>query len=395
MQIMQYGLARSAFPFTRGPCNSARRDGRRDDTQVWVASRADHRALAAGGNGVARARAARRVVADRPVGGELRRRRSRCRSPRFDRARGAPLGVRSLGELGAASDRVLVAGGARGGAARARGARQWLARASAPAPGSPNVHRRAADAGERRRRSTRDRCVRRGPRRRPPVRGAARAPPGSRFTRCAMTPTIESLLASPGYRGELTAYCRRMLGSSVDAEDAVQETLLRAWRASRRFEGRASLRSWMYRIATNVCFDALGQSARRPVPVEALPEPVDACDEPDPSDRAVSRERLRLAIVAAVGRLPARQREVLLLRDVLSWRASRWPSCWGRPPPALTAPCSECTPPWPRSTLRTWRTRPTTERRARPTLPRRLRGRRHRLARLAITRSLKLLRRWR
>ena len=137
-----------------------------------------------------------------------------------------------------------------------------------------------------------------------------------------MTPTIESLLASPGYRGELTAYCRRMLGSSVDAEDAVQETLLRAWRASRRFEGRASLRSWMYRIATNVCFDALGQSARRPVPVEALPEPVDACDEPDPSERAVSRERLRLAIVAAVGRLPARQREVLLLRDVLSWRAS-------------------------------------------------------------------------
>jgi RNA polymerase sigma-70 factor (ECF subfamily) len=139
-----------------------------------------------------------------------------------------------------------------------------------------------------------------------------------------MTAAVESLVATPGYRGELTAFCRRILGSSVDAEDAVQETLLRAWRASERFEGRASLQSWMHRIAINVCFDALSHAARRPLPVEDLPEPVGpgAGGEPDPSELAVSRERLRLAITAAVCSLPTRQRAVLLLRDVLSWRAS-------------------------------------------------------------------------
>jgi RNA polymerase sigma-70 factor (ECF subfamily) len=113
-----------------------------------------------------------------------------------------------------------------------------------------------------------------------------------------------------------------MLGSSFDAEDAVQETLLRAWRAHGRFEGRASLRSWLYRIATNVCLDALGGAARRPVPVADVPEQVDDGGQPDPSQSALTRERLRLAILAAVGNLPARQRTVLLLRDVLSWRAS-------------------------------------------------------------------------
>ena len=137
-----------------------------------------------------------------------------------------------------------------------------------------------------------------------------------------MTATVEALLVNPGYRGELTAYCRRMLGSSFDAEDAVQETMLRAWRASGGFQARASVRSWLYRIATNVCLDALGNAARRPVPVEELPEPVDACGEPDPSERAIAHDQLRLAILAAVGSLSARQRAVLLLRDVLSWRAS-------------------------------------------------------------------------
>jgi RNA polymerase sigma-70 factor, ECF subfamily len=137
-----------------------------------------------------------------------------------------------------------------------------------------------------------------------------------------MTAAVDGVLASGRHRAELTAYCRRMLGSSFDAEDAVQETLLRAWRASGRFEGRAPLRAWLYRIATNVCLDALGQTARRPLPVEEVPEPLDPFGEPDPSDRALARERLRLAIVAAVGNLPARQRAVLLLRDVLSWRAS-------------------------------------------------------------------------
>jgi RNA polymerase sigma-70 factor (ECF subfamily) len=113
-----------------------------------------------------------------------------------------------------------------------------------------------------------------------------------------------------------------MLGSSFDAEDAVQETLLRAWRASGRFQGRATLRTWLYRIATNVCIDALGHAERSPVPVEEPSRPVDPCGEPDPFDRALARDRLRLAIVAAITNLPPRQRAVLLLRDVLSWRAS-------------------------------------------------------------------------
>jgi RNA polymerase sigma-70 factor (ECF subfamily) len=113
-----------------------------------------------------------------------------------------------------------------------------------------------------------------------------------------------------------------MMGSAFEAEDAVQETMLRAWRSIDRFEGRSALRSWLYRIATNVCLDALGSAARRPVPVDELPEQVDACGQPDPSERALTRERLRLAILAAIGNLPARQRAVLLLRDVLLWRAS-------------------------------------------------------------------------
>ncbi len=143
-----------------------------------------------------------------------------------------------------------------------------------------------------------------------------------------MTAVVEGLLASGLHRSELTAYCRRMLGSSFDAEDAVQETFLRAWRASGRFEGRAPLRAWLYRIARNVCLDALAHAARQPVPVENVPRAPDACGDPgpsdpsDPCDHALARERLRLAIVAAVGNLPPKQRAVLLLRDVLSWHAS-------------------------------------------------------------------------
>jgi RNA polymerase sigma-70 factor, ECF subfamily len=133
---------------------------------------------------------------------------------------------------------------------------------------------------------------------------------------------VEGILTSGRHRAELAAYCRRMLGSSFDAEDAVQETLLRAWRASERYEGRSSLRTWLYRIATNVCLDALGRTARRPVPVEELPEPIDPDLEPDPSDRVLAGEHLRLAMVAAIGILPHRQRAVLVLRDVLSWQAA-------------------------------------------------------------------------
>ena len=135
-----------------------------------------------------------------------------------------------------------------------------------------------------------------------------------------MTAAAEAILANGCHRAELTSYCRRMLGCSVDAEDAVQETLLRAWRASRRFEGRAAVRTWLYRIATNVCLDSLGHAARRPIPVEDVPEPPDTGG--DPFDGAVERDRLRVAIIVAVDALPPRQRAVLLLRDVLSWRAS-------------------------------------------------------------------------
>ena len=137
-----------------------------------------------------------------------------------------------------------------------------------------------------------------------------------------MTGALEEAVASGCLRAELTAYCRRMLGSSHDAEDAVQETLLRAWRASVRFEGRSSVRTWLYRIATNVCLTALGRAGRRPVPTDEVYQPNDPWDEPDPCDRALDAEHLRLAIMTAVHALPPRQRAVLLLRDVLSWRAS-------------------------------------------------------------------------
>lgn len=133
---------------------------------------------------------------------------------------------------------------------------------------------------------------------------------------------VEGVLSSGCHRAELTAYCRRMLGCPFEAEDAVQETLLRGWRGSGRFQGRAALRTWLYRIATNVCLDSLGHAGRRPVPVDDLPEPADAGGEPDPSESALERERLRLAIGVAIGTLPPRQRAALLLHDVLSWRAS-------------------------------------------------------------------------
>jgi len=145
------------------------------------------------------------------------------------------------------------------------------------------------------------------------------------------------------HRRELTAYCYRMLGSPFEAEDAVQETMLRAWRSLDRFEGRSALRSWMYRIATNVCLDLLGSKERRVRPMDLGPardpdgaigailpevtwiEPVpDALVVPegDPADLAESRETIRLAFVAALQHLPPRQRAALILCEVLRWRAS-------------------------------------------------------------------------
>ena len=147
------------------------------------------------------------------------------------------------------------------------------------------------------------------------------------------------------HRRELTGYCYRMLGSVFDAEDAVQETLIRAWRGLADFEGRSALRSWLYRIATNVCLDQLSGRQRRALPMDlsgspwqpvessltarrpgtAWVEPVldrqVVSEDADPAERAVARESIRLAFVAALQYLPPRQRAVLILREVLRWKA--------------------------------------------------------------------------
>ena len=145
------------------------------------------------------------------------------------------------------------------------------------------------------------------------------------------------------YRVELTAYAYRMLGSAFEAEDAVQETMLRAWRSYEGFEGRAALRSWLYRIATNVCLDMLSGSQRRARPMDLgaarsadsplgdmLPEATWILPVPDgrvlpaggdPAELAVERETIRLAFVAALQHLPPKQRAVLILREVLRWKA--------------------------------------------------------------------------
>jgi RNA polymerase sigma-70 factor, ECF subfamily len=144
------------------------------------------------------------------------------------------------------------------------------------------------------------------------------------------------------HRAALTGYCYRMLGSPFEAEDAVQDTFLRAWRGFDRFEGRAALRSWLYRIATNVCLDMLSGRARRARPmdlgpaapplaehlntlpevtwIEPIPQTLIAPDS-DPAQLTMERETIRLAFVAALQHLPARQRAVLILCEVLHWKA--------------------------------------------------------------------------
>jgi RNA polymerase sigma-70 factor (ECF subfamily) len=137
------------------------------------------------------------------------------------------------------------------------------------------------------------------------------------------------------YRRELTGYCYRMLGSAFDAEDAVQETMVRAWRSLDRFEGRSALKSWLYRIATNVCFDSLAGRERRARPMDLgpaqeplfenlaeLPEVTWITPLPTPDELAEQRETLRLAFVAALQHLPPRQRAALVLCEVLKWQAS-------------------------------------------------------------------------
>jgi RNA polymerase sigma-70 factor, ECF subfamily len=145
------------------------------------------------------------------------------------------------------------------------------------------------------------------------------------------------------HRTVLTAHCRRLLGSGFEAEDAVQEAFVRAWQAFDRFEGRASVRTWLHRIATNVCLDMQRSSQRRARPVDlaswqasgpvaadassdaAAVRPLPGCHASrvadDPAEQAVASDAIRRALVTVLVHLPERQRSVLLLREVLRWRA--------------------------------------------------------------------------
>lgn len=168
---------------------------------------------------------------------------------------------------------------------------------------------------------------------------------------------LETLLE--GYRRELTGFCYRMLGSPFEAEDAVQETLLRAWRGLDRFEGRSSVRSWLYRIATNVCLDMLEGRGRRarpvdlgpagtteqglgvPLPeatwVQPIPDGHALPDHGDPAELAEQRDSIRLALIAAFQHLPSRQRAVLILREVLRWKTAEVAELLGTSVPAVNS----------------------------------------------------------
>jgi RNA polymerase sigma-70 factor, ECF subfamily len=168
-----------------------------------------------------------------------------------------------------------------------------------------------------------------------------------------------AVLTGP-YRRELLAYCYRMLGSVDDAEDQLQETLLRAWRSYDGFQGRSSLRTWLYRIATNNCLRALETRSRRPLPsglggpaedpsapladlatqvpwLQPIPDMLVTGGLGDPASIVTSRATLRLALIAALQYLPARQRAVLILRDVLGWHAAEVAELLGISAPAANS----------------------------------------------------------
>ena len=178
-----------------------------------------------------------------------------------------------------------------------------------------------------------------------PLGGGGPGRPAHAHEGAAMLGSDDFARLTDPFRPELLAHCYRMLGSVHDAEDQVQETLIRAWRSYGEFEGRASLRTWLYRIATNACLRALENRGRRPLPTglggpgqdpeapleperpEALwlqpfPDALLRSESADPASVAASRMSVRLALIAALQHLPARQRAVLILRDVLGWRAS-------------------------------------------------------------------------
>jgi RNA polymerase sigma-70 factor (ECF subfamily) len=170
-----------------------------------------------------------------------------------------------------------------------------------------------------------------------------RAPPDCAYGE-VMTDTVDLPLDRQleQHRRELIAHCYRMLGSGFEAEDAVQETMVRAWKNYDTFEGRSSLRSWLYRIATNVCLDMLGSKQRRARPmdfgepqvaeratltargeatwIEPIPDGRVVPDG-DPGEVAVAKESIRLAFIGALQHLPPKQRAVLILREVLRWKA--------------------------------------------------------------------------
>jgi RNA polymerase sigma-70 factor (ECF subfamily) len=175
-----------------------------------------------------------------------------------------------------------------------------------------------------------------------------------------MSITAERVEELEQYRAELAGYCSRLLRSATDGEDAAQETLVRAWRGLGSFEGRSALRSWLYRIATNVCFDMLRVNQRHAMAAAAAaqwsddlratqrstpsdspgPDPSLAAGAPaaaDPADLALAREAVRLAVVAAIRRLPGRQRAVLILRDVLRWKADEVAALLGTTVPSVNS----------------------------------------------------------